>query len=216
MLKIENVAHMNGEQWLKVIRGARNPMNSWGKMDSTIKDDGEIRIGENDLDLLMRLRKAGPEHCKYLRKIIVWFDVIAPFYWWKQFDTYKIGTVCDSCSTMHKLTYKPFELKDFSWERLSDDGIDTLERVIVDLNECRKLYLKAVEDEHGRDKKDLFDEMIQLLPTSYNQKRSIMLNYKVLADMYQQRKNHKLGEWHTFCNWIESLPYSELIIGETK
>lgn len=216
MLKIENVAHMNGEQWLMVVRGARNPMNSWDKMDSTIKDDGVIRIGHNDFDLLMRLRRAGTEHCKYLRKVVVWIDMTAPFYFWKQFDTYKIGTVCDSCSTMHKLTYKPFELKDFSWERLSDDGIDTLEHVIVDLNDCRELYLRAVEDECERDKKDLFDEMIQLLPTSYNQKRSIMLNYKVLADMYQQRKNHKLGEWHTFCNWIESLPYSELITGETK
>lgn len=207
MLKIENVIVPNGEQWMAVIQGARNPMNSWGKMDSHVMPNGEIRIGENDLDLLMRLRKAGPEHCKYLRKIVVYLDITAPLYWWKELDTYKIGTVCDSCSTMHKIHSKEFTLDDFSHEHLQAPMLDILEQTIKSLNDARDAFLSSND-------KLMWWQMIQLLPSSYNQKRSIMLNYKVLADMYQQRKNHKLDEWHTFCDWIESLPYSELILGE--
>ena len=207
MLKIENVVGMNGEQWMMVIHGARNPMNSWDKMDSHVMPNGEIRIGENDLDLLMRLRKAGPEHCKYLRKAVVYLVITAPLYWWKELDTYKIGTVCDSCSTMHKVHAKEFTLDDFSHEHLQAPMLDILEQTIKALNGARDAFLSSND-------KLMWWQMIQLLPTSYNQKRSIMLNYKVLADMYQQRKNHKLNEWHTFCDWIESLPYSELILGE--
>ena len=202
--------------WEAAIRGMRNPMNSWAKSDSywTYIEDAETHekakfeffVGENDLDLMHRLRKAGTDHRKFMRMITVYVDVTAPLYWWKEFDTYKVGTVAKSCSTMHKIHSKEFTIDDFSTEHLMGSSLETMKRVIWDLNWFRNLFLKS------KDKDDWW-QMIQLLPTSYNQKRTVMLNYEVLANIYKSRKNHKLDEWHDFCHWIESLPYSELITG---
>ena len=238
MLKIENTEVMG---WEAAVRGMRNPMNSWDKSDSRfslLEDCGdcthcnlrfdecnEQQIGPNDLDLMTRLRNAGTDHRKFMRMIAVYLDVTAPLYWWKEFDTYKVGTVANSCSTMHKIHEKEFTLDDFSCEHLyAEDEIDgmyysttaeeeftstdVLKVVIESLNNYRKMYLAT------KDKKEWW-QMIQLLPSSYNQKRTVMLNYEVLANIYKSRRNHKLDEWHTFCDWIESLPYSELIIGKT-
>lgn len=238
MLKIENTEVVG---WEAAIRGMRNPMNSWDKSDSRfslLEDCGdcthcnlrfeechEQQIGPNDLDLMTRLRNAGTDHRKFMRMITVYLDVTAPLYWWKEFDTYKVGTVANSCSTMHKIHEKEFTIDDFSCEHLyAEDDIegmyysttaeeeftstDVLKVVIESLNNYRKMYLAT------KDKKDWW-QMIQLLPSSYNQRRTVMLNYEVLANIYKSRRNHKLYEWHTFCNWIESLPYSELIIGKT-
>lgn len=209
------------------VRGARNPMNSWGRSDSewgTAEVDDVTcelvyRIGSSDMGLLRRLRSAGtPDHRKYLRMIIVWVDVTAPLYWWKEFDTYKVGTVSNSCSTMHKIHAKEFTLDDFSCEHLFDDvderqdGCDGYYASHMDdnirvLNNARLAYLET------NDKKYWW-QMIQLLPSSYNQKRTVMLNYEVLVDIYQARKNHKLDEWRDFCHWVEKLPCArELIIG---
>lgn len=208
-IKIENVVTPSAEQWEAIIRGTRNPMNSWNKSDSDYSfkaPDGTPCIGGNDLDLMKRLSKAGTDHRKYMRMIVVYVDITAPLYWWKEFDTYKVGTVENSCSTMHKITEKEFTLEDFSCERMTADAQYTLEMVIGTLNSYRKEFLDC-------NAKDYWYSIIQLLPSSYNQKRTVMLNYEVLANMYHARKNHKLDEWREFCKWVESLPYSELIVG---
>ena len=208
-IKIENVVTPSAEQWEAIIRGARNPMNSWNKSDSDYSfkaPDGTPYIGGNDLELMKRLSKAGTDHRKYMRMIVVYVDITAPLYWWKEFDTYKVGTVANSCSTMHKITEKEFTLEDFSCERMTADAQYTLEMVIGTLNSYRKEFLDC-------NAKDYWYSIIQLLPSSYNQKRTVMLNYEVLANMYHARKNHKLDEWREFCKWVESLPYSELIVG---
>lgn len=232
MLKIENTEVLG---WEHAIRGMRNPKNSWEKGDSGVcathgpahcadcvytdchADDVEIGtkyiLGPNDLNLMTTLRNAGTDHRKFMRMITVYLDITAPLYWWKEFDTYKVGTVANSCSTMHKLTSKEFELDDFSHEHLIVASINSLKRTIEDLNACREAYLSdEIKDPEW--KKEIWWQMIQLLPSSYNQKRTVMLNYEVLANIYKSRKNHKLDEWHTFCDWIESLPYSELITGK--
>ena len=182
MIKLENTVAPSPEQWQATIRGTRNPMNSWGKSDSQFWP-GHMRIGENDLDLMKRLIKAGTDHSKFMRYLPVMVDITAPLYWWKEFDTYKVGTVANSCSTMHKIQAKEFTLDDF------------------EIKGCPS-------------KKDIWWQMIQLLPTSYNQKRTVMLNYAVLRNIYHARAGHKLDEWQQFREWIEFLPYSELITME--
>lgn len=240
MLKIENVEVMG---WEAAIRGMRNPKNSWEKSDSFIPcylktkcheceanqkcayyfEDGnglpykkDEFIGSKDLDLMTRLRNAGTDHRKFMRMITVYLDITAPLYWWKEFDTYKVGTVANSCSTMHKIADKEFTFDDFSCEHLERRASLTLKKVIDDLNYYREYYMSlAKQNVSGSDTKakDIWWQMIQLLPSSYNQRRTVMLNYEVLANIYKSRRNHKLDEWHTFCDWIESLPYSELIRG---
>lgn len=235
MIKLENTEVLG---WEAAIRGCRNPMNSWSKSDTyffrgTYVEDGKLKsdytngngecandenlvgpaiIGEADHKLMMNLAKAGSVDAKYRRMIVVTVDITAPLYWWKEFDTYKVGTVANSCSTMHKIHAKKFTLEDFSCEHLS--GIDIgqgigsplqeLKNTIRMLNECRELFLQTKD-------KTYWYQMIQLLPSSYNQRRTIMLNYEVLAGIYPKRKDHKLDEWHVFCDWIKSLPYSEII-----
>lgn len=224
MLKVSNVEVMNMHN---AIRGARNPLNSWHRADSyfTYIEDVETLetapyeffLGENDLDLAKRLCKAGSDHRKFLRQIIVSVDINAPLYWWKEFDTYKVGTVANSCSTMHKIHAKEFTLDDFSCEHLIDTCL--LESVINELNIYRGIYVNYDNQTNlykkEFSKKDIWWQMIQLLPSSYNQLRTVTLNYEVLRNMYHSRRNHKLDEWHTLCDWIETLPYAkELIIGE--
>ena len=215
MLKIENVQVFGFEP---AIRGMRNPMNSWAKSDSFFSYDYDSlefipdryiseEIGKNDYELMSKLAKSGPTHAKYRRMIVVYLDIVAPLYWWKEFDTYKIGTVANSCSTMHKIQEKEFTLDDFSHEHLGPDSLSVLQVVINQLNLCRTVFLAS-------DHKNHWWQMIQLLPSSYNQRRTVMLNYEVLAGLYPERKNHKLDEWHVFCDWVKSLPYSELITGE--
>ena len=257
MLKIENTEVIG---WEAAIRGMRNPMNSWAKSDSflcrevedgTCPEDCSFRgkcpvygtedffvLGDNDYALMKNLRNAGTDHRKFMRMITVYVDITAPLYWWKEFDTYKVGTVANSCSTMHKIADKEFEEGDFSTEHLFDaeskdvefpiiygekhSPIWSLNMTIKMLNFYRKKYLetktKPMKEEAKRAQliKAYWWQMIQLLPSSYNQKRTVMLNYEVLANMYKSRRNHKLDEWHTFCDWIEELPYSELITGEKK
>lgn len=225
MLKIEKTVLPSPEQWGIIIEGMRNPMNSWDKSDSYkthIEDhetlecaDFQFFLGESDHKLMTSLAKGGAVHAKYRRMIPVYLTINAPLYWWKEFDTYKVGTVANSCSTMHKIHAKEFTLDDFSCEHLigSAVGLDLyppkqeLNNTIYTLNKCRKLFLETKE-------KVWWWQMIQLLPTSYNQKRTVMLNYEVLHNIYHSRKNHKLDEWHTFCDWIRELPYSELITME--
>ena len=220
MLKIENVEVMG---WEHAIRGMRNPKNSWGKSDSGVKCPyekntccGECQqnfcIGPNDRQLMKTLRNAGTDHRKFMRMITVYLDITAPLYWWKEFDTYKVGTVANSCSTMHKIAAKEFTLDDFSHEHLQEDSVAVLESVIHTLNVHREWFNNKVLDDPKID----WWQMIQLLPTSYNQKRTVMLNYEVLANNYKSRRHHKLDEWHTLCDWIESLPYSELITGKEE
>ena len=228
MLKIENTEVMG---WEHAIRGMRNPKNSWSNSDSlpcAVLDELSsknqsyrcagcknefvgrpncIVVGENDLKLMTTLRNAGTDHRKFMRMITVYLDITAPLYWWKEFDTYKVGTVANSCSTMHKIAAKEFTLDDFSCEHLGPPAISNLKSTIKCMNDYREEFLKDSE-------KHNWWQMIQLLPTSYNQKRTVMLNYEVLANIYKSRKNHKLDEWHTFCDWLKSLPYSELITGE--
>lgn len=266
MLKIENTEVVG---WEAAIRGMRNPMNSWEKSDSIFVEDGEyhdicgnsgpyngtvtdtetfFEIGEKDFDLMNRLRNSGTDHRKFMRMITVYLDITAPLYWWKEFDTYKVGTVADSCSTMHKIAAKEFTLDDFSHDHLIDyyqyyrnevegpvisdaphiscGGLQLLDLTINVLNYYRKEYniasdklkrtdLTEAERKHVLAQQKLYWwQMIQLLPSSYNQRRTVMLNYEVLANIYKSRRNHKLDEWHTFCDWIESLPYSELITGK--
>ena len=217
MIKIENVEVMG---FKPAIRGMRNPMNSWLKSDSGYSSpyqDGcsnsaGFSIGSNDLDLMKRLRTAGTDHRKFMRMITVYLDITAPLYWWKEFDTYKVGTVANSCSTMHKIAAKEFTLDDFSHEHLQEDSVAVLESVIHTLNVHREWFNNKVLDDPKID----WWQMIQLLPSSYNQKRTVMLNYEVLANMYKSRRNHKLDEWVELCKWIETLPYSELITGKDK
>lgn len=243
MIKIEETETYG---WEAAIRGMRNPMNSWDKSDSGIcykevachscnenrnncaynlEHDGFV-IGDNDMELMHRLCAAGTDHRKFMRMLTVSCDITAPLYWWKEFDTYKVGTVANSCSTMHKIHAKEFTIDDFSHEHLIEesddfevgvwwgtDGVnriepkDILETIIESLNACREAYVKT------KDKKYWW-QMIQLLPSSYNQKRTVMMNYEVLTNIYNSRKNHKLDEWHDFCDWIKTLPYSELITGK--
>lgn len=228
MLKIEKFVTMSPEQWEIVIEGARNPMNSWDRMDSyatnitdcetDISVPSEYFVGENDMNLLENLAKGGPVHAKYRRMMPVWVTLTAPLYWWKEFDTYKVGTVANSCSTMHKIHAKEFTYDDFSTDMLMVSGTDIMMRTIKALNDCREGFVNYDNwDNNGfkkPSKKDLWYQMIQLLPSSYNQKRTVMLNYEVLVGIYRDRKNHKLTEWHVFCDWIRELPYSELITGE--
>ena len=199
--------------WEAAIRGMRNPMNSWTKSDSGWWEDWEgdtvFEIGPNDTDLMRRLCKGGPVHAKFRRMITVYVDITAPLYWWKEFDTYKVGTVANSCSTMHKIHSKEFTLADFSWERLDFPGCQMLESIIDYLNTTRKLFLDTKN-------KKYWHNMIQILPTSYNQKRTVELNYEVLNNIYHSRLNHKLDEWHKVCEWIESLPHSWIITGKDK
>lgn len=214
MIKLENTVTPSPEQWKATIRGTRNPMNNWGKSDSQFWP-GHMRIGENDLDLMKRLIKAGTDHSKFIRFLPVMVDVTAPLYWWKEFDTYKVGTVANSCSTMHKIQAKEFALDDFSCEHLDIRTKALLEEIIKALNDYRKLYIEYNPDDFEikgcPSKKDIWWQMIQLLPTSYNQKRTVLLNYAVLRNIYHARAGHKLDEWQQFREWIESLPYSELI-----
>lgn len=221
MLKIENTEVLG---WDAAIRGMRNPLNSWEKSDSQFVRDSDYGcfgvcpcaelvdcdccyVGPNDLKLMNTLRNAGTDHRKFMRMITVYLDITAPLYWWKEFDTYKVGTVANSCSTMHKIAAKEFTLEDFSHEHLGYQSIRVLKDTIKVMNDFREEFIKDHE-------KVNWWQMIQLLPSSYNQKRTVMLNYEVLANMYKSRRNHKLDEWHTFCDWIESLPYSELITGK--
>lgn len=219
MLKIEKFVTMSPAQYEIIIEGMRNPKNSWDRSDSYtthICDEDTMEtadfawfMGDNDHKLAESLADGGPVHAKYRRMMVVYLTINAPFYWWKEFDTYKVGTVCNSCSTMHKIHSKEFELSDFSVERFSEDDLKTFEIIMNRLEANRKMFLAL----DGEEAKDAWYSMIQMLPTCYNQKRTIMLNYEVLANIYKWRRNHKLDEWHTFCNWIEELPYSELITG---
>lgn len=195
-----DITHARTYGWEAAIRGMRNPMNSWDKSDSSVNN-----IGENDITLMKKLAKAGTDHRKYLRMITVTCDILAPLYWWKEFDTYKVGTVANSCSTMHKIHDKEFEELDFSFENLSSelDTLDLGQTIIKTLNQLRDAYILT------KDKRYWY-QMIQLLPSSYNQKRTVMINYEVLANIYKARKNHKLDEWKDFCYLVEALPYSEL------
>ena len=234
MIKLENT-EVTG--WEAAIRGMRNPMNSWKKSDSIFVEDGEchdicgnsgpyngtvtdtetfFEMGEKDFDLMTRLRNSGTDHPKLMRMITGYLDITAPLYWWKEFDTYKVGTVANSCSTMHKIAAKEFTMDDFSHEHLEGRALNTLEDMVDELNYWRDYYLvmkkQNVVGAYTK-AKDIWWQMIQLLPSSYNQRRTVMLNYEVLANIYKSRRNHKLDEWHTFCDWVESLPYSELITG---
>ena len=211
MIKFENTEVIG---WEHAIRGMRNPKNSWDKSDSSTCEYSTI-IGPNDLKLMTRLRNAGTDHRKFMRMIVVYVDITAPLYWWKEFDTYKVGTVANSCSTMHKIHEKEFKLADFSCEHLNKETMYLFEQIVNYLNISRDCYNSAVKENDNEWKKDYWWQMIQLLPSSYNQKRTVMLNYEVLANMYKSRNSHKLDEWHTFCDWVKTLPYAkELIIGE--
>ena len=205
MIKLENMVLASPEQMSFIIQGLRNPMNSWDKSDSKYNDLDEYKMGANDLGLMKRLAMAGTDHRKFMRMMPVYVRITAPFYWWKEFDTYKVGTVANSCSTMHKIAAKEFTVDDFSTEHLISDGNAMMKTTCDLLNQYREKYLKT------KDKKYWW-QMIQLLPSSYNQTRNVMLNYEVLANIYKSRKDHKLDEWQDFCKWIETIPYSELII----
>lgn len=244
MLKIEKFVTMSPEQYEMVIEGMRNPKNSWDRSDSGICKGGDngigckncfdfdcdhtydnyFHLGNNDHNLMQQLADGGPVHAKYRRMMPVWLTITAPLYWWKEFDTYKVGTVANSCSTMHKIHFKEFAMDDFSAEYLTDQSRAILEDTINLLNMHRALFVSkndkqidmhtVMTDEcYAKYKKDIWWQMIQLLPSSYNQKRTVMLNYEVLVGIYKWRRNHKLDEWRTFCDWIEELPYSELITG---
>ena len=206
MIDFNRVYVMNLEN---AIRGARNPMNSWARSDSYYDENGQYILGENDLSLAKRLRNAGTsDHRKYLRQVMLSVDITAPMYWWKEYDTYKVATVANSTSTMHKIHSKPFEIDDFSHDHLTGNGLKVL-RALVD--EMEKIRLEYVETKD----KALWYDLIQLLPSSYNQMRTCTLNYETLINIYKSRKHHKLDEWRSFCEWIETLPYAkELIIAE--
>lgn len=207
MIKIERTGVMNFDN---AMRGARNPMNSWGRYDSYFDDNGNFVFGENDLSLAKRLCKAGTDHRKFVRMIFVTVDVTAPMYWWKEYDTYKVATVANSTSTMHKITSKPFELSDFSVDKMNEDGIKAMNKVIETLEELRLKYIETKD-------KELWYTIIQLLPSSYNQMRTCTLNYETLCNIYYARRHHKLDEWHTYCDWIEELPYfKDLFINEDE
>ena len=233
MIKLEHVVLASPEQMEFIIEGTRNPMNSWEKSDSSCcagegfgqcsscdhsdrcMNDGEFYLGDNDHSLMQSLANAGTDHRKFMRMIPVYVRITAPLYWWKEFDTYKVGTVANSCSTMHKIQEKEFKLEDFSCEHLISTCL--LENIINELNVYRGIYINY-DKQTGKykeefSKKDIWWQMIQLLPSSYNQTRNVMMNYEVLANIYGSRRNHKLDEWREFCKWIEGLPYSELICG---
>ena len=228
MIKLENIEVMG---WEHAIRGMRNPKNSWEKSDSRKcgcagdcdicidYDDcpfdhngNKLLIGPNDHKLMMSLAKGGPVHAKYRRMITVYLDITAPLYWWKEFDTYKVGTVANSCSTMHKIHAKEFELSDFSIEHLKENDLSVFKAYMYRMEANRKMFLALSEEE----KKEHWYAMIQMLPTCYNQRRTVMLNYEVLHNIYHSRRNHKLNEWHVFCAMIRELPYSEIITGEVE
>ena len=202
MLTLKYTSVMNFDN---AIRGARYPMNSWGRIDSHTEPDGSFVFGPNDLDLAMRLAKAGSDHRKYLRMVFVSVDVTAPLYWWKEYDTYKVATVANSTSTMHKIHSKPFSIDDFSCDHMTDGTKKFMETVVAELENIRLRFKET------KSKDDWYD-MIQLLPSSYNQMRTCTFNYETLINIYRARKNHKLAEWHTFCDWIETLPYAEQLI----
>ncbi len=202
MIKISNITVMNFEN---AIRGARNPMNSWARMDSYYDEDGNFVLGDNDLSLASRLAKAGSDHRKFVRQIIVSLDISAPLYWWKEFDTYKVGTVANSCSTMHKIQAKEFTRDDFSCEKMSDEALCVLDSVISFMEQERLKFIETKDKAH-------WHNMIQLLPTSYNQLRTVTLNYEVLINIYKARRYHKLDEWKIFCAEIERLPYAKELI----
>lgn len=216
MIKIENVVTPSPEQWEAVIRGMRNPMNSWDRSDSeferVIYDSDldafdsvpEVKIGDDDMTLMEKLISAGTDHRKFMRMIPVHMDITAPLYWWKEFDTYKVGTVANSCSTMHKIHAKEFTLDDFSHERMGKVALAVLQGVVDQLNDSRRLYNETKDVEH-------WDDMIQLLPSSFNQRRTVVLNYEVLRNMNKSRRNHKLDEWVEFCERLWYLPYPNLI-----
>ena len=199
MLKVERTSVMNFEN---AVRGARNPMNSWAKMDSGYDEEGNFVFGENDIDLAKRLAKAGSDHRKFLRQIFVSVDITAPLYWWKEFDTYKVGTVANSCSTMHKIHTKQFCRDDFSHDRMTDDALAALDSLIAFLESERQKFVE------NKDEKSHWHNMIQLLPSSFNQMRTVTLNYENLIGIYYARRTHKLAEWHTLCDWIMSLPWT--------
>ena len=202
MLVADRITVMNFEN---AIRGARNPMNSWARMDSVYDEDGDFVLGENDIALASKLARAGSDHRKFLRQIIVSMDIFAPLYWWKEFDTYKVGTVANSTSTMHKIQAKEFTRADFSCDRMSEDGLAVLDTVIDYLESERLKFLETKDKAH-------WHNMIQLLPSSYNQLRTVTMNYEVLINIYYARRNHKLAEWHTLCEEIEMLPYAKELI----
>lgn len=205
MLSVKNTEVMN---FKNAIRGARNPMNSWARSDSYFDESGSFVLGENDLSLAVRLRKAGSDHRKYLRQIFVTVDITAPLYWWKEYDTYKVATVANSTSTMHKITSAPFELSQFSCDKMDEGTLDIMNIIIKKLEELRLKYLET------KDKQYWYD-IIQLLPSSYDQMRTCTMNYETLINIYHARKAHKLDEWHVFCDFIKTLPYArELIICE--
>lgn len=206
MIDFDKCYVMNFEN---AMRGARNPMNSWAKSDSYYDDKGQYILGENDLSLAKRLRNAGTsDHRKFLRQIMLSVDITAPLYWWKEYDTYKVATVANSTSTMHKIHSKPFEINDFSHDHLSENGLNILKNIV---NELEKIRLEYIEKKD----KALWYALIQLLPSSYNQMRTCTLNYETLVNIYKSRKNHKLDEWRSFCEWIKTLPYAkEIIIAE--
>ena len=202
MLKLERTSVMNLEN---AIRGARNPMNSWAKSDSAYDEKGNYILGENDLSLAKKLCRAGSDHRKFMRQILVSADITAPLYWWKEFDTYKVATVANSTSTMHKIHAKPFELSDFSADKLSDGALAAF-RAYIDYMETTRLRFVGTKD-----KRDWYD-LIQLLPSSYNQLRTVTMNYETLVNIYYARRAHKLDEWHVFCDWIRTLPYADDLI----
>ena len=226
MIKLEHVVLASPEQMEFIIEGMRNPMNSWDKSDSYINYEVEyddylpwvethhpyFRVGAADVDLMQRLANAGTDHRKFMRMMPVYVRITAPLYWWKEFDTYKVGTVANSCSTMHKIMDKEFTLEDFSVERMSDYLLVGVEALVDTLNTLRDLYINYDKyDDPETPKQKIWDSVIQLLPSSYNQTRNVMMNYEVLANIYKSRKDHKLDEWREFCQWIESLPFHELM-----
>ena len=203
MIKLERCSVMNLEN---AMRGARNPMNSWARSDSAYDDAGNYVLGANDLDLAGRLARAGSDHRKFIRQIFVSVDITAPLYWWKEFDTYKIGTVANSTSTMHKIHAKAFDRDDFSHDRLDEGGLAALDALIAYLEAERQKFVANKEDRQP------WHNIIQMLPSSYNQMRTVTMNYENLVNMYYARKNHKLAEWHTYCDWILTLPYAKELI----
>jgi len=205
MIKIERTEVMNLEN---AIRGARNPLNSWNRMDSFYDENGNFIMGENDLNLAKKLAFAGSDHRKFMRMIFVSVDITAPLYWWKEFDTYKVGTVANSCSTMHKIHSKELTREDFSFDKLNDESLKIMDNLLEYIEEVRQKYLETKD-------KALWYNLIQLLPSSFNQMRTVTMNYENLRNMYFARKTHKLDEWHVYCDWIKELPYSkELIYGD--
>ena len=202
MLTVRNTEVMN---FKNAMRGARNPMNSWDRSDSYFDENGKYILGENDLSLAVRLRKAGSDHRKFLRQIFVSMDITAPMYWWKEFDTYKVGTVANSTSTMHKITSAPFSLSQFSCDKMDGAALDVMKYVIEELEKLRLRFLETKD-------KQIWYDIIQLLPSSYDQMRTCTLNYENLINIYHARKNHKLDEWHILCDHIRSLPYAEELI----